>query len=273
MQHDVVIVGGGLFGEIIAKALRQKGRECLIIDRDEKEAGSRPAACLMKPSWYSGLGKDVHVPALTLLDELYGIREVEFKVAMTKTIVNWIPPALILGQEARIHGDVVDLKVGVVFYKTPGGTMPMQANLIIVAAGIWTQQLVPSVVQTAQKGIAFLDPTNPIDQPFIKPWAPYKQIVAFNRGDGLWVNDGTAILEKNWTEERETQCARRCQDAVGGLSLRNTRSLVGIRPYAKGHKPCLLEEIEPGLWVVSGGAKNGTLAAGWCGHIIGEATS
>ena len=29
-------------------------------------------------------------------------------------------------------------------------------------------------------------------------WAPYKQIVAFNRGDGLWAGDGTShVLSKD----------------------------------------------------------------------------
>ena len=38
-------------------------------------------------------------------------------------------------------------------------------------------------------------------------------------------------------------------------------------------KPCLLEEIRPGLWVASGGAKNGMLAAGWAAHEICRRTS
>jgi hypothetical protein len=31
-------------------------------------------------------------------------------------------------------------------------------------------------------------------------------------------------------------------------------------------KPCYLAEVRPQLWVATGGAKNGTLAAAWCAH-------
>jgi glycine/D-amino acid oxidase-like deaminating enzyme len=49
--------------------------------------------------------------------------------------------------------------------------------------------------------------------------------------------------------------------------------LTGLRPYVPGAKPCVLAEPHPGLWVVTGGAKNGTAAAGWAARKLSEALS
>jgi glycine/D-amino acid oxidase-like deaminating enzyme len=148
------------------------------------------------------------------------------------------------------------------------------ADLIVVSAGVWTSELLPEYRQHAQKGIAFLG-RNPVD-PFISVWAPYRQLVAFNRGDGAWTSDGTAIRAQNWTMNHEAQAQQRCETALGkrGAPLgADHKVLTGLRPYSPGHKPCLLKQVRPGLWVASGGAKNGTIAAGWAADQIMRRTS
>jgi len=283
-MHDAIVIGSGLFGRIIAKALRADGRDVLILNREEVMAGSKPAACLMKPSWFSGMGKDVYEPSLKLLDDLYGIRDVQFTLRpkLAKATVHWIPPAEILHGPYTV-ANVTSIQDNVVF---TGDGAALEARLIVVAAGIWTEDLLPQYDQIPQKGVAFLWGGLHLDEPFVKPWAPYRQLVGFNRGDGIWASDGTAIQWKNWTQTREEQALARCQDALEEGTARHgtvaefesiferrpPRKLTGIRPYAKGHKPCLLEEVRPGLWVASGGAKNGTVAAGYCAHIIREKT-
>ena len=267
---DVVVIGAGLFGQIIAKALAADGRDVLILDDARPYAGSRPAACLMKPSWFSSLGKGVYEPSLRLLDALYGVQDVAFKAGkLLNATVHWIPPAKILEGNPVTQAKVLGVKGKLVYYQdlVDGQVKEVVANTVVVAAGIWSEELLPGLQQQGQKGIAFLKPREWIDQPIITPWAPYRQLVAFNRGDGLWVSDGTAIKAANWTMEREVTAFERCQKHVG-INLNGSVALTGIRPYAKGHKPCLLKEVEPGLWVASGGAKNGTLAAGWCAHEI-----
>ena len=293
MSLDAVVVGAGLFGQIIAKALEAQGRSVMIIDSGHPEAGSKPAACLMKPSWFSGMGRDIYEPSLRLLDDLYGVQDVEFELRpksigkIGSATVHWIPPAKILSRPS-LHGVVTRVYPGRVH--TPKETI--EAPLVVVAAGIWTEALLPQYKQVGQKGVAFLWPrcnggskfiiegqkgANTFT-PFIRPWAPYRQMVGFDRGDGYWFSDGTAIKAENWTSEREEKSYERAKGAVDlfghGQRYKDTPTvLLGIRPYAKGHKPCLLEEVEPGLWVASGGAKNGTVAAGHCAHVIREATS
>lgn len=282
-MFDVVIVGGGLFGQIIGKAMEDQGRNVVILDAKMSGAGSKPAACLMKSSWFSGLGKEVYEPSLELLDRLYGVEDLQFALKPFKILgkvgtgtVHWIRPSKILVEKNITEATVVGIAGSTVHYVIPGDKTVREiiGRLVVVAAGVWTERLLGErgYVQQAQKGMAFLYPHRKIKEPFIRPWAPYRQLVAFNRGDGLWVSDGTAIKAENWTKDRETAALQRCKDHIGPGD-REPIMLTGLRPYAKGHKPCLLEMVQPGLWVASGGAKNGTLAAGWCAHELTRRTS
>ena len=276
MALDAVIVGGGLFGQIVAAALRDQGREVLIIDARKPEAGSAPAACIMKPSWYESMGKEIYTPGLTLLDKLYGLQSVMFQIWSKKTLhkvrkekVHWIPPHLILEHFAM---NEIVTKVEPGWVGTRSGHC-IEAPLIIVAAGIWTEKLLPQYKQQGQKGVAFLWPSTIVKTPFIYNYAPYKQFLLFNRGDGAWAGDGTAIKQENWTEKRENDAYDRVTKYTELASNRLYRKLIGVRPYSKEHKPCIIEEVTPGIWVASGGAKNGTVAAGYAAHVILEATS
>lgn len=271
---DTIIIGGGLFGQIISAELRRIGQSVLVLDRREPLAGSRPAACLMKPSWFAGLGKEVHEPALRTLDLLYGVQDLTFDIHMGKAgrvaegTVHWVDPRVVLGQAARVAA-VAAVRPGRVVLASDQGEHPelLEAPNIIIAAGVWTQQLLPQYQQGWQHGMAILYPGQHPVRGIIKPWAPYRQLVGFNRGDGLWVGDGTAIKHENWSSGREEEILARERKLAARMSdgeLPQPTLLQGLRPYSKGHKPCLLEQVEPGLWVASGGAKNGTLAAGWC---------
>ena len=177
--------------------------------------------------------------------------------------VLWVNPRKIL-RGTFTAADVVDVQPGRV---TLASGDEHRARHVIVAAGVWTQRLLPAYEQRAQRGVAFLAPNTTLAQRTIQPWAPYRQLVAFNRGDGAWVSDGTSILDKNWTDDHVSRALGRCSPYLGSAVA---RPLQGIRPYSPGHKPCLLEQVQPGLWVASGGAKNGTLAAGWCASQLTE---
>jgi glycine/D-amino acid oxidase-like deaminating enzyme len=275
---DTIIVGGGLFGQIIAAQLRADGQEVRVFDNREPLAGSGPAACLMKPSWFSALGKEVYEPSLTLLDRLYGVHDLDFDVAVGKSgkiaaaTVHWCNPRQILSGPTEL-ASILDVGPGYVTMHMEGGfTRRHHAKTIIVAGGIWSQQLIPGIAQRGQMGMALSFPKLSVPRGRIKMWAPYRQMVAFNRGDGLWVGDGSAIKVANWSPQveeevfnREHRMARQLADMAPQDEVKRLR---GIRPYAKDAKPCLLQEVEPGVWVASGGAKNGTLAAGWAAHML-----
>lgn len=256
---DIAVVGGGLFGSIIARAF--EGRNVAVFDDAQPTAGSRPAACLLKPSWYSSLGKEVYQPALKLLDEFYGVADLRFATRLGKVVVHWCDPKQILQPPThRVRVSSVTRRNDSFVVRADKEYL---AKTVIVTAGIWTPLLVPMLGTRliGQAGVAFLWPEETVEKPFIKVWAPYRQLVVFNRGDGVWAGDGTAIRAENWSAKYDNACAVRCSTAFPAKSER--RRLFGVRPYANV-SPCYLKEHSPGLWVATGGAKNGTIAAGWC---------
>lgn len=264
-MRDVVVIGAGLFGCVIARALRSQGMDVEILDDRRENAGSKPAACLMKPSWFSSLGPKVYRPALDMLSSLYDVQDLSMRVGPANALVHWIEPTSILGGETVTKGTVIKISQADegwrVEYRNPmNSEIDFTARKVIVAAGIWSSELVPVQDLSPRWGVAFCW-DGQIEQGSITPWAPYRQLVSFNRGPNeIWASDGTAT--KVWKDELATVCERRVSDAT--KLGKPDRVLLGIRPYVKDAKPAYLREHMPGLWVATGGAKNGTLAAGWC---------
>lgn len=278
MQHDTVVVGAGLFGSVIAAALRAKGEDVLVVDAQLPNAGSRPAACLMKPSWFSSVPEPVRRRSLDLLDHLYGVETLRFTVAGLSlgplSNVLWVKPSSILEEVGRSGAtraavDRID-RMGKgrlrVWIRAPGDDLHyVTTGRVVVASGVWSEAILglhPARV-TPQVGSAWLWPTATTDNA-IAPYAPYKQLVRFNRGDGAWVGDGMALKPESHSTERRQASLERCS-SWAALQPRRATELVGQRPYAKplAGEIGWTEELWPGLWIATGGAKNGTLAAGW----------
>lgn len=277
----VAVIGAGIFGSVVAAALRKDGHTVTVLDAMKEGSGSKPAACLMKTSWFSSMGKDKYEPSLRLLDDLYGVQDIPFSVlGPVKATVHWCDPEKILQQpnwHSEVHS-VMRTASGWLLHTTTG---ELSADVVVVAAGIWSNSLVglpelaPGLVGRA--GVSFRWHDMQIENPFINPWAPYRQLVGFNISKtDVWVGDGTAIKPDNWTSDREAVSYARCANAIGRAGFGDREvgrvsPLYGIRPYLSDAKPCLVQERLPGLWINTGGAKNGTIAAGWAAHVIREA--
>lgn len=278
---NITIIGAGLFGQLIATGLKAAGHYCMILDSREQGAGSPPAACLMNPNW---IGKDVMPVGMEFLRKHFMVRTTVLRQPMKHSVKEVtayrIPPQEILGQN-RVHDFKVtrppefdgeqwhvtgDLRID----ELKSEYMSVRSDAVIVAAGIWSQKFVPkhelNLMQRGGSALLF----DKMDVPpeagqFIIPWAPYKQVVGFHRGDGFWVGDGTA--KKFHSDEDMVASYRRCLDVAKTDPLVNRvampEQLFGWRPYVK-EKPCFLNEVEPKLWVATGAAKHGTILGGWC---------
>ena len=158
-------------------------------------------------------------------------------------------------------------------YTPKEGEEEFEPDLLVVCAGAWTAKLVGSRWTGGtdyKKGISFRMKQD-LPRPFVKPWAPYKQVVAHQQGDQeIWIGDGTAILSKNWKEGHVIQCRKRCLKAVNLHENAIIREIVGVRGYNKHDKsqPCLFRKLANHTYVVCGAAKNGTIAAGWAAQEI-----
>lgn len=279
----IAVIGCGLFGSIIGAELAHCGPNVTWFDDGRPMAGSKPAACLIKPSWLSSMTKPQIDDALELLDRLYGVRELTFNTGLPSplgtTTIRWVDPRQVLTWPGSKHNvKVTGIKVlgdnrfnihseGAVFGET--------FDRVVVCTGYWAgHELVSHMhnhVVKGQVGAAMLWPkiTRDVFPNKIKVWAPYKQLVAFDRGDGIWCGDGSAIIPENWSAERQLQTMQREAHFVE-RSVTSGSVLVGTRPYVKLDKkvPCLVEQLSPGLWLATGGAKNGTMAAAWAAERV-----
>lgn len=277
---DAIIIGGGLFGQTIACELLSRGRSCVIIDDNQPEAGSKPSASLMKPSWMKQLTTEQLDQSYGVLDKHFGVHDLSFKVGPLKIdTVRWCDPEKIRLAIPPIQRKVAKAFPGCIHFED--GEI-WEAKNIIVAAGYWSNELLEPQYQApgldGRVGASYVTTGCQLSQNFISVWAPYKQLVGFNIApDKVWVGDGTALKVGNLTDERLAQSTARASNVVRDTEGATTVMSKGIRPYmpksALGKAPCYLEfhqsqHTDDDLIVATGGAKNGTIAAGWAAYQI-----
>lgn len=277
---DCVVIGAGIIGATIAKSLGTQGRDVLLIDANYKAAGTRPSGGHIRPSWLGGMKKEDYEPALEMLQSTWGLIEEQFSVwpAKINTTVYRVDTDLVL-QTPHVNGLVSEIKQwaggppSVVYLdRATNQTESVQAKMVVVAAGNWCADLIPGLKIAGKAGVSFRFKAK-INQGFIKPWAPYKQIVAHQQSPNeVWIGDGTAIIHDNWTEDRQKACLARCKNALGRAAMEVESPIpevrYGIRPYCKIDGPCLFEQIGKHIYVVTGAGKLGTIAAGYAANRI-----
>ena len=280
-MYDTIVVGSGIFGSVIAAHLRAGRQRVLVVGDDRPDSGSRPAGCIIKPSWVSSLNAEEYDRGIELLNDLYGVRTIFFSLRpkLGHTEAQHVNPLAILRgctahtnfRAGRVAGvDETDDGITIAVRNGNKGSV-YGARHLVVAAGIWTPELCPWVQTKAQYGWSFRGP--PVKEAVISLWAPYRQVVAFNMDDGRsWSGDGSALIERSATEEKRIASLNRCAKVIGvgkgepiphWPAAYNVQSTRGARPYAEtGGKPCLISR-RGSVWAVTGGAKNGTIAAAW----------
>lgn len=272
MEADCIIVGAGIIGCTVAKALQQQGREVLLLDDGRPLSGTRPSGGHLKPSWFSSMPKTEYEPAMELLNDVWGLIEEDYVIRPTglTTKVYRVDTEAVLATEsetAKVTAMVADGPVPSVVFCGKVHT----CRLLVIATGAWAAELVPGTEVTAKQGVSFRF-CGTLAKPFIKPWSPYKQVVAHQQtADQVWVGDGSAILPKNWDETRTQACFKRCSAALPGM--RGVSRTIGLRPYCKAENgdPCLLQRLGPRAWLATGAGKSGTIAAGWAARRIVDA--
>lgn len=272
-MYDVIVVGAGIMGATIGQAYRNQGRKVLIVDDSRPMAGTSPSGGAIKPSKLTGLNSEDEEAAIQTLRELYGLEEIQFEIKPTGGFVKVSTYQLNMDKvfDVETEGDIAQCleKGPAVKFQDMG---VVQAKLVVVATGIWASELLPEVFDgkmEGKTGVSFLFEGR-IKQPFVKPWAPYKQITIHNyRLDGrnyIWASDGSALKSENWTEERTNQCKERCMSALG-ITKEPVEVTLGIRPFHKDKpKPCFLKEVRPNVWAATGAGKFGCISAGWAAN-------
>jgi glycine/D-amino acid oxidase-like deaminating enzyme len=263
-MRDVIVVGCGIVGATITKSLLAAGMDVLTIDDNRPLSGTIPSGGHLKPSWFGSMPKKEYEPALKLLDDVWGLKEEAFVVRPTslQTTVYRVDTDEVI-KTPRTIATVSDIVTTGQYPEVTFGDEVEHCRHLVVCAGVWCGVLLPNINVVAKQGVSFRIKTK-LDKPFVKPWAPYKQVVAHQQKPfEVWVGDGSALLEANWTPERTEECLYRCNRALGTTGA-PMRTLVGLRPYCKtGNDPCLFRRVTPKTWLVTGAGKSGTIAAGW----------
>lgn len=268
---DAIVVGGGIVGATISAALRLNGVSVTTLDDARALAGTPPSGGHLKPSWFGGMKKTEYEPAMELLDKVWGLKEEEFRIQPLKVpcTVYRVDTDLVVAAPKTVARVVKVLEpTGKPTIKTKDGT-EYRPRILVIATGVWANELVPEIRPVAKQGVSFRL-RGVLKYPLIRPWAPYKQVVAHQQGPNeVWAGDGSALLAANWTDQRTAQCLDRCLRYTGLTNGEGTRTMTGLRPYLQtGTDPCLLKRLGTNTWVVTGAGKSGTIAAGWAAKEI-----
>jgi len=272
---DLIAVGCGIIGATVSRALTARGMDVLTLDDGRPLGGTAPSGGHLRPSWFRGMARSDYEPALSLLDEVWGLLEEEFVVAplglsasiarvdTDKVMAHPRTVATVTGLRHLDNYPVVVMEID-----GAGGKREVReerCRLLLLATGAWAGELVAGTAITPKQGVSFRLPGT-LSAPFVRPWAPYRQVVGHQQAPGeVWVGDGSAVLPSNWAPSRTAACLERCRRAARLPNVSPSRTLFGLRPYCTlpAASPCLLKRLGPRAWLATGAGKLGTIAAGW----------
>jgi glycine/D-amino acid oxidase-like deaminating enzyme len=255
----LLIVGGGLFGSQAAAYARLKGLDALVFDPGLMGAASPAAAGLFKEAWAGKKLRQHFSDALPVLDQLYGLRQVQLTHNDgTIDSFHFVPPSAILEKNPR-RETVTAVGDG---WLEAGGQR--HEGFIYIAAGVWCPLLQPGIDVYGKAGASFL-----FDGEFagrIRPIAHGRQALAFVRDPGTtFFSDGTA--ERDYQPEHDRQTLARAAEI--GLTDAPCQRLWGRRPYAPGGP--LFVKLSSRTWLATGGRKMGTiLGAAFARRLVEE---
>lgn len=275
MSNPILVVGAGLFGQVIAAKLRLDGHMVQVFDSQEPGSGSKPSGGHLKPSWLSFLDRKERDTAFETLDALYGMETLKCQF-LTRTVdLMRIDVDKVLNTGKVFLAKVTSIGDGWLRY-TPKGSIDSNVHVkgtVIVAAGVWCARLMPHLVGTtfAKQGVSWLftGVTTPPEN-LIAPWAPYKQVVRTNHGPGtVWMGDGSAIIPENWNDNKELQIKERILKHTN-FPYETLTPQRGMRPYIRSYHQGL-QQVGAQLWVATGGGKSGMCLAGVYANKLSEA--
>lgn len=250
----IYIVGNGMFGRVAHDLLEANGFESKIIDNNQENAGTKASGNITKPSWVSGLGKESDL-AYKELDTLYGLDKIS-----PKFVGKSIDLFYVARKKFRKNPDISDTvtEVGDGWVETE--RLGRLEGTILVAAGVWSSELIPMPQIDTIVGISFIFDKSD-HEPKFSVWAPYKQAISYPiSGWQIWFGDGTAIKKKNF------DVMKRLADSINrakshGIETPPHVTHIGYRPYVKNHKDGYFDQVYGKTWVSTGGGKNGIVLA------------
>lgn len=259
MPRTIYIVGAGLFGSIAARLAVDAGHDVTVIDGAHPYAASKASGCVLAPSWLSAVDSKDYADGLDILKSLFRVHDMEFRTNLLATF----KAKRVATSEILVKPDIVaDVKrVYTGGLELDDGTK--YKGIVLVAAGCGTNALLPQAPLVRPLWGASLSVMAQLEEPRLHVYAPYKQAVAFNMDKRrVWMGDGTSLVEKTWTKlsAQYIEATKARAEELFGLSG-GIKVTMGARPFIKDYKAGYFDRVLPGVWVSTGGAKNGTMLA------------
>jgi glycine/D-amino acid oxidase-like deaminating enzyme len=278
LSTEVIVIGAGVVGATVAEAFRKRGMEVWVLDDDDPEGGSRPCGGLIKPSPLMGL-PDVDIrESLDILESCFGLTKEVMTIRPSGNLIKAGIFGVMMDHVFKIEKTVghvwgYETAPNKVFF-TPLGevkSVEIKCKILVIAAGVRTKKLVPEAFVKddliAKRGFSFHF-AGQVQEPFVKFWAPYKQITVHNtvyHGEEIvWAGDGSALTLPSWYEGRIKEAYKRVTDEMEP-GHEYIRTLRGLRSFVrnKKYKPCFLKEIDPHCWIATGSGKFGLISGGY----------
>jgi glycine/D-amino acid oxidase-like deaminating enzyme len=244
---SLLVVGGGLFGSLAAACARSVGIDATVFDARLEGAASPAAAGLFSERWVGKKLHDHYRQAIPLLDRLFGIRRIHLthEDGHEETF-HCVPPAAILERDP-VRQRVT--AVGDGWLEVEGRRLE---GWVYVAAGVWSEQLLPGLGVYGKAGAAFLFQGERPGR--VRPLGPGRQAISFVRDPGqTYFSDGTAARDYTAAHDQQTLA----HAAHLGLTAEPACRLWGWRPYVPGGP--IFRRLGERIWLATGGRKMGTL--------------
>lgn len=279
-MREVIVIGAGIVGATITETLRRQGRDVLLLDSRDPEAGTGPCGGSVKPSPLTGMDKGELSLALKTLDEAWGLEREMYRVLPSGEPLKhevWridMHDVFTIEKTFATVSKIVDNRIE--FYLSKKYELVSEEfGLLIVASGYGTRLLISGFedILYTRKGVSFLW-DGQVEFPYVQTWAPYKQVTVHNYGPKLvWGADGSALKPENWTWERTEQCRERIMEVMC-RSDRPLQAKHGLRTFCKNigdqKRPLYLGQNQKNIWFAVGAGKFGCLAAGWAANQLRE---
>jgi glycine/D-amino acid oxidase-like deaminating enzyme len=255
---DVVVVGAGIVGRVIARQAASRGRAVTLYDAGLSTPGSPASAGLIKASW-SDVGRATFMRGLATLDALDLLQSLALTQEERTVDVHRVDflDMMSSGRDLVERRRVIALGHGTSFFLDD--SEEVTCRTLVLACGMWANELVGHAIEPVEPrfGVA-LSFGHAVERATIKWWAPYKQTLLIPRGGTTHATDGTSVRE--WQAQLAVRCADHAREADPALTGVHWAATVGARPYAESG--WIIKQLRPEVHVVTGGRKTGTLLAG-----------
>ena len=269
-KFDIVIVGAGLIGSVVAEFFKKNNKSVCLIDNNEFYSASKCALGVFKDSWGAKI-KPIFKDTMKVLQELYGVDVLTFfnLDKEVKEDMKGVEINKILHANRNILNDkVVKVRNNIVFLEN---NKPIKGAVVLLSTGVWVDNILEAS-KYDKLGVkkywgANMEIALPIEENRIQTWAPFKQSICLKTNYGFMFSDSASVKEPKKDDKRLKKVSERSQRNLNEITFTNIQNQ-HIKKVREGYRPFLPKGVDyfnqhdDNLFSATGGAKNTLLITG-----------